>query len=121
MIQEGKRKMLQFLCLAGPACLSMVIFLKGDKQERRLFQLVMLYGAFAMVDTALSLIFTALLGKAEYTCLQGNLNDTYISLKSMIFFIVISIAVGGAAKALDTYMDFNFKVKKESPKDEKEN
>lgn len=80
----------------------------------------MLYGTFAMVDTALSLIFTSLLGKAQYTCLQGNLNDTYISLKSMIIFIIIAIVVGSAVKALDTYMDFNFTVKKENSEDEKE-
>ena len=112
--------MLQFLCLFGPACLSMLVFLKGDDQKRTLFQLTMLYGAFAMLDTAFALIITAMFGKAAYTCLQGNLNDTYISLKSMLIFIVVAAVVGFAGKALDAYVEFGFRVKKEESEDEKE-
>ncbi len=113
--------MLQFLCLFGPACVSMLVFLKGDDQKRSLFQLTMLYGAFAMVETAFGLTITALFGKADYTCLQGNLNDTYISLKSMLVFIVVAAIAGFAGKALDAYMEFGFKVKREKSEDEKEN
>ena len=113
--------MLQFLCLFGPACLSVLVFLKGDDQKRHLFQLSMLYGAFAMVDTAFGLIITAMFGKADYTCLQGNLNDTYISLKSMLVFIVVAVAAGFIGKALDAYVEFGFKVKRNHSEDEREN
>lgn len=48
--------MLQFVCLFCPACLSMLVYLKIRGEEKRIANLLALYGSFVLLDT------TAVLG-----------------------------------------------------------
>ncbi|MDO4272798.1 MAG: hypothetical protein Q4D16_03940 [Eubacteriales bacterium] len=116
--------MLQILCLFFPGCLSMAVYrlVRGkDEKDKGLFDLVMIYGAFAFVDTAIALILVSFFGNAGQTCIQGNVNDGYISMKFMLISIVVAAVVGFAGKVIETYAHYELTVgKKEGMKDEKE-
>ena len=92
--------MLQFVCLFCPACLSMLVYFKLRGEEKRIANLLALYGSFVLLDTTVVLGILRQI-KSE---IEGNLNDPYTSLLFLVMGVIVAIVMGYLAGVLGKWL-----------------
>ena len=114
--------MLQFVCLFCPACLSMLVYLKLRGEEKRIANLLVLYGSFVLLDTTVILGILRQIKSDIPTAVEGNLNDPYTSLLFLVFGVIAAVVIGYLAGILGKWL--RIRVEEQRPqanqKDEQE-
>ena len=96
--------MLQFVCLFCPACLSMLVYFKIRGEEKRVWNLLALYGSFVLLDTAIVLGILRQIKSDAPTAVGGSLSDPYTSLLFLAVSIAAALLVGYAAAVLGKWL-----------------
>ncbi|MFR8089070.1 MAG: hypothetical protein ACLU6B_11295 [Lachnospirales bacterium] len=96
--------MLQFVCLFCPACLSMLVYFKLRGEEKRIANLLALYGSFVLLDTTVVLGILRQIKSEIPTAVEGNLNDPYTSLLFLVMGVIVAIVMGYLAGVLGKWL-----------------
>ena len=114
--------MLQFVCLFCPACLSMLVYLKIRGEEKRIANLLALYGSFVLLATTAVLGILRQIKSDIPTAIGGNLNDSYTSLLFLVIGVIVAIVMGYLVGVLGKWL--RIRVEEQRPqanqKDEQE-
>ncbi len=114
--------MLQFICLFCPACLSMLVYFKLRGEEKRIGNLLALYGSFVLLDTTVVLGILRQIKRDIPTAVEGSLNDSYTSLLFLVMGVIVAIVMGYLVGVLGKWL--RIRVEEQRPqanqKDEQE-
>ena len=114
--------MLQFICLFCPACLSMLVYFKLRGEEKRIGNLLALYGSFVLLDTTVVLGILRQIKRDIPTAVEGSLNDSYTSLLFLVTGVIVAIVMGYLVGVLGKWL--RIRVEEQRPqanqKDEQE-
>lgn len=114
--------MLQFICLFCPACLSMLVYFKLRGEEKRIGNLLALYGSFVLLDTTVILGILRQIKRDIPTAVEGSLNDSYTSLLFLVTGVIVAIVMGYLVGVLGKWL--RIRVEEQRPqanqKDEQE-
>lgn len=114
--------MLQFICLFCPACLSMLVYFKLRGEEKRIGNLLALYGSFVLLDTTVVLVILRQIKRDIPTAVEGSLNDSYTSLLFLVMGVIVAIVMGYLVGVLGKWL--RIRVEEQRPqanqKDEQE-